>query len=47
MTQFIKNTFEQEPTPPGLHQESPVTALAKALECLEWDEGAPVATNEC
>ena len=47
-----KKTFRKEPTRTRLgmseeHLKSPVAALAKALECLEWNEGEFVASGQC
>ena len=50
MTQLIKDILERTRTRLGLseeHLKSPVAALAKALECLEWNEGELVATSQC
>ena len=52
ITQLVKKTFRKEPTRTRLgmseeHLKSPVAALAKALEFLEWNEGEFVASGQC
>ena len=47
-----QKTFQKEPTRTRLgmseeHFKSPVAALAKALECLEWNEVEFVASSQC
>ena len=47
-----QKTFRKEPTRTRLgmseeHLKCPVAAPAKALECLEWNDGEFVAASQC
>ena len=45
-----KRHSRKNPTRLGMSEEhfkSPVAALAKAVECLEWNEGEFVASSQC